>query len=75
MRGAGTCVIVNGALHVEWTLGDGARLHLVVNFGDAEALLPEAPGGDALYREGARRDGGALRISPDGVSAHLEAGR
>jgi len=60
MRPGGRFGIAEGALHVEWTLGDGARLHLAVDFRDAQAPLPGPPCGEPLWREA-------------GVAVHLEA--
>jgi len=73
MTGGGRFVIVNSALHVEWTLGDGARLHLAVNFTHQDAVLPQAPAGQSLYSSAAFAEDGALRLAPAGVAVTLEA--
>jgi malto-oligosyltrehalose trehalohydrolase len=58
-RYAGATASVDGcALGVRWTLGDGARLTLVANLGDAPAVAPIEPGGTVLYE------------STPGLSAH-----
>ena len=68
----GMFVIVNGALHVEWALSDGARLHVAVNFFPDPALLPRAPRGTPVYRDGADAQGEALRLARGGVYVSLE---
>ncbi len=72
MAGGGRFVIVNSALHVEWALGDGARLHLAVNFTHQDAVLPQAPAGQSLYSSGTFAEDGALRLAPAGVAVTLE---
>jgi maltooligosyltrehalose trehalohydrolase len=71
--GGGTFVIVNGALHAEWILGDGARWHLAANFSRRRAaLLPRAPRGRAIYSDRAQAHDGALRLAAGGVHVSLE---
>ncbi len=64
--------IVDGALRVTWTLGDGARLLVAANLGDAEAFLPGAPAGTPVYEDGAATDGSGTRLAPCGVSVRLD---
>ncbi len=68
----GTSAVVNGALHVEWMLGDGARLHLAVNLSRDAVRLPQAPRGTVIHAEGARAQGAALELDRGGVQASLE---
>jgi len=57
-RGARFETIGAGGLAVDWTLADGARLHLRANFsGTPCADMPRAPG-RAVHAEGAARDAG-----------------
>lgn len=70
-RGA-TYVVVNGAPHVEWTLGDGARWHLAVNLSRHDASLSEAPRGETVYSAGTFPEYGALRLAPAGIIVTLE---
>jgi len=42
-----------GVVVVDWTFGDGARLGLRANLGDAPAAVPPAPG-EVLHAEGAK---------------------
>ena len=50
---------VGGAgLAVDWTLGDGARLHLRANFSATPCVEMSAAPGTAVHVEGARRDAG-----------------
>ena len=44
---------------VDWTLGDGSRLHLRANFGDKALLMARAPG-RRIHAEGAISDADAL---------------
>ena len=46
-------------LACDWTLADGARLHLRANFGAREVALEPAPG-ELLHREGAGADAGTM---------------
>ncbi|TAK46477.1 MAG: malto-oligosyltrehalose trehalohydrolase [Betaproteobacteria bacterium] len=70
--GSGRFVIVDGALHVEWMLGGGARWHLAANFSPAAALLPQPPRGTRIYGRGDAAHGAALELEPGGVYASLE---
>ncbi len=45
------------ATQVDWTFGDGSRLHLRANFGSQPVAMARAPG-EALHREGDPPDGG-----------------
>jgi maltooligosyltrehalose trehalohydrolase len=50
MRGGGTFALVDDdVLRVDWTLGDGARLHLVANFSDSPCGAIDIPAGDVIY--------------------------
>jgi len=50
MKSGGTFSLVDDeALRVEWTLGDGARLHLLANFSDRPCGDIDVPAGDVLY--------------------------
>jgi len=50
MRSGGTFALIgDDCLRVDWTLGDGARLHLVANFSAASCDGIDIPPGDALY--------------------------
>ncbi|MGE0357412.1 MAG: malto-oligosyltrehalose trehalohydrolase [Burkholderiales bacterium] len=73
MRGGGESAIEGEALLVAWTLGDGARLRLAVNFGDEPAFLSAAPAGEAIHEAGAEPAGQGLRLAPGGISVRLEA--
>jgi maltooligosyltrehalose trehalohydrolase len=54
---------LNGSdvLCVDWTLGDGARLHLVVNFSRAPCGGIDVPAGDLLYASGLPAEGDLTR--------------
>jgi len=73
MARGGTFVIVNGAPHVEWMLGDGSHLHLTANFSRREINLPESPRGHAVYADGAFPGKSGLRLNPAGVLVTIEA--
>jgi malto-oligosyltrehalose trehalohydrolase len=50
MRSGGTFALIDvDVLRVDWTLGDGARLHLVANFSEAPCGSIDVPPGDVLY--------------------------
>jgi maltooligosyltrehalose trehalohydrolase len=70
--GGGRFVIVNGALHVEWQLGDGTVWHLALNFSPDTARLPRTPRGARIYGSGDTADGAALALAPCGIYASLE---
>ncbi len=55
-RGASFAAEGGGAFAVDWTLGDGSRLHLRANFGAGTASLGRAPG-TLLYAAGECNDG------------------
>ena len=73
MARGGTFVIVNGAPHVEWTLGDGSHLHMAANFSHREITLPESPRGHNVYADGAFPGKSGLRLNPAGVLVTMEA--
>jgi maltooligosyltrehalose trehalohydrolase len=55
MRSGGSFALTgDDVLRVGWTLGDGARLHLVANFSDSPHDV-EPPPGDILYATGSPR--------------------
>ena len=72
MGGGGRFEVMGDALRVTWTLGDGSRLDLAANFGEAEALLPGARRGTLVYRDGATGDDAGTRLVPGGVTVSLE---
>ncbi|HTQ77777.1 MAG TPA: DUF3459 domain-containing protein, partial [Burkholderiales bacterium] len=72
-RGGAQLEILNGALRVEWTLGDASRLRLLANFGAEPALLPPRLAGEAIYALGASDAGAELRLEPGGVHLVLAA--
>jgi maltooligosyltrehalose trehalohydrolase len=50
MRSGGSFAVTgDDLLHVDWTLGDGARLRLVANFSDSPCGGIDVPAGDVLY--------------------------
>jgi maltooligosyltrehalose trehalohydrolase len=53
-RGCGRPEIVDGVLCVSWTMGDGALLRLVAQFGSATATLPSLPEGETLWLDPGR---------------------
>ena len=59
-----------GGLMVDWTLGDGVRLHLRANFADERAPIAAAPG-TTLHVEGAGH--GAADLAPWSGAWTLEA--
>ena len=44
----------NGVLRVQWTLGDGSRLHLIANFGAAAVSAVPMPPGEIVYASESR---------------------
>jgi maltooligosyltrehalose trehalohydrolase len=68
----GSFVVVNGAPHVEWTLGDGSHLHLAANFSRRDISFPEAPRGRLVYADGAIVENGGLRLETAGIIVTLE---
>jgi malto-oligosyltrehalose trehalohydrolase len=51
--GATSRILQPGVLAVDWTLGDGARLHLIANLADAPRSGIELPAGRLLFASGA----------------------
>ena len=50
VHSSGTFALIDDhALRVDWTLGDGARLHLVANFSDTPCGGIDIPAGDVIY--------------------------
>ncbi|HUX23081.1 MAG TPA: malto-oligosyltrehalose trehalohydrolase [Burkholderiales bacterium] len=48
--GGDFCVEEAGVLRVQWTLGEGSRLHLLANFAAKASVSATLPPGDAIYR-------------------------
>ncbi len=69
--GGGSFAIGNGALRLEWRLGDGARLRVLANFSREEQVADAAPG-TAIYSLDAFPGAGAVRLAPGGVCVLLE---
>jgi maltooligosyltrehalose trehalohydrolase len=71
-RGAGRFRCEGALLHVDWTLGSGAALHLLANFG-LEEMACAAPPGDLLWSIGAAQAANAasLNLAPGAVRATL----
>ena len=69
-RSAGVEALQAGALRAAWTLGDGRRLVLAFNLGDAPAMA-SLPGGPPLYAFPAGASGPML--PPGSIIAHIEA--
>jgi maltooligosyltrehalose trehalohydrolase len=71
-RGAGRFRCEGALLHVDWTLGSGAALHLLANFG-LEEMASAAPPGDLLWSVGAAQAANAasLNLAPGAVRATL----
>lgn len=65
-KGGGRLEILNGALRVEWILGDGARLRLLAYFGAEPVTVPLRLAGEVIYCHRARP-------APD-ENVHLEPG-
>ncbi len=75
MRSGGTFALIEGgALRVDWTLGDGARLHLVANFSPAQCGGVDVPAGDVLYASDARTKSALARreLPAQSVAVTLE---
>jgi maltooligosyltrehalose trehalohydrolase len=70
-RRGGRHALENGALHVQWPLGD-ARLHLLVHFGRDTTRLAAAPPGTVLYADGVHDEAGGLRLEPAALRLSLE---
>jgi len=74
-RHGGRYRLEGAALHVEWTLAEGARWHLQANFGRAATELP-ARAGSLVYAHGVQeKDAELLRLEPGAVRVTLEAAR
>jgi len=73
MRGGGRFQVVNGILHVQWTLGDASRLHLLANFGKTSAPPVPAPAGVRLYLHAVQDAVGGLAFAAGGFACVLEA--
>ena len=71
-RGAGRFDCEGALLRVEWTLGSGATLHLLANFG-LEEMACAAPAGERLWSIGAAQaaDAASLNLAPGAVLATL----
>jgi maltooligosyltrehalose trehalohydrolase len=71
-RGAGRFRCEGALLQVDWTLGSGAALHLLANFG-LEEMACAAPPGDLLWSIGSAQAANAapLKLAPGAVHATL----
>jgi 1,4-alpha-glucan branching enzyme/maltooligosyltrehalose trehalohydrolase len=56
-RGASFTTVGEGGIAIDWTLGDGAKLHLRANFGDAPVSGMPVAAGEALFSTGSNGDG------------------
>jgi 1,4-alpha-glucan branching enzyme/maltooligosyltrehalose trehalohydrolase len=56
-RAAGYATFGKGGIAVDWTLGDGAKLHVRANFSGAPVSGVPAAAGEALFSTGSNRDG------------------
>jgi maltooligosyltrehalose trehalohydrolase len=75
MRSGGTFALTgDDVLRVDWTLGDGARLHLAVNFAHTQRDVDNPPG-EILYASGSLRGGDPARgvLAAYGVVFTIEA--
>ena len=72
-RASGVASIVNSALRVEWTMGDGRRLRLLAHFGPERAIVPgRLEDGETIWESGARTGaGGEITLEPGGVHVLL----
>jgi 1,4-alpha-glucan branching enzyme len=75
MRPSGAFEVDRGdVLYVDWTLGDGARLHLAANFSRSEAHRVKAQRGEVLYAtERDDSSAGELLMLPCSVIVTLDA--
>jgi maltooligosyltrehalose trehalohydrolase len=75
-RASGLAEIVNGALRVSWTMGDGRRLRLLANFGPDPAPVPgPAEQGEIVWESGAHAsESGELTLDPGAVHVLLQHG-
>ncbi|MCM2326711.1 MAG: malto-oligosyltrehalose trehalohydrolase [Lysobacter sp.] len=68
MQGGGRMQILNGVLRVEWTLGDGSLLRLLLHPGPGDAAVPPPLAGETVWEEGVGLEpGGDLVLHPGGV--------
>lgn len=63
----GSLELLNGALRVEWRLGDGARLRLLANLEAAALEVPPPLAGEVIYADGATPAPNGLRMEPGAV--------
>jgi len=71
-RASGLVEIVNGALRVEWTMGDGRRLRLLAHFGPNRAVVPGPfENGETIWESGARAGAGEITLEPGAVHVLL----
>ena len=76
MRAGGSFALIDdGGLRVDWTLGDGASLHLLANFGGAGCAGVVRPAGDLVYASDPAADGALARgaLAATSVVVLLEA--
>ncbi|MBI4194307.1 MAG: malto-oligosyltrehalose trehalohydrolase [Betaproteobacteria bacterium] len=69
-------VVAKGALTAEWLLGDGSRLHLVLNLSAREHALSACPPGDMLHCEPAAAgvEVQAARLPAAAAACYLDRG-
>lgn len=66
--------ILNGALRVEWTLGDRTRLRVLTHFGPDPVLVPPRLAGGTIYSIGCHpASDGNIRLEPGAVHVLLAA--
>ncbi|OGA38296.1 MAG: malto-oligosyltrehalose trehalohydrolase [Betaproteobacteria bacterium RIFCSPLOWO2_12_FULL_68_19] len=71
-QGGGRLEILNGALRVEWALGDGSRLRLLAHFGAEPVTVPPRLAGEVIYCDGVRpAAGGNVHLEPGAVRVLL----
>ncbi len=71
-KGGGRLEILNGALRVEWILGDGARLRLLAYFGAEPVTVPLRLAGEVIYCHRARPASDEnVHLEPGGVHVLL----
>jgi maltooligosyltrehalose trehalohydrolase len=69
----GTSRVEDGVLRVDWTLADGARLHLAANFGPPRTIA--APPGTPVHLQRVALEDGTARFETHGVAVTVEQGK
>lgn len=74
MRSGGNFTVDGETLHVNWTLGDGSRWHLLAHFGHCDIELPDMQStGEVIHSTRAHdREAAGLRLEPGAVRVILE---